>query len=266
MENNLVIGNTSQLSYFFPDDYIKISSRNVDMDYLKNNEWNSVYITFAEQRTDKDEVDCITPNFIYTIDIIKNLVQNSKKIVIYTTCELWNGYVGRVSIKDPPRWTWSNRNGYCLSKEMLMNYILIKRKEDWKNVVIIHPFNFNSSHRRMDFLFGKIYDSIINRKKIEIGDTYFYRDIVHAKQVVRRSIMAQNDEMVGSGRLILVNDYIRDLYKKFDLPYNHYVKENITIRARHSEKLFYSEQDIIYPYDMLLNDSIEDILNNMKFL
>lgn len=266
MENNLIIGNTSQLSYFFPKDFIRISSRNVDMDYLKNNEWNSVYITFAEQRTNNDGVDCITPNFIYTIEILNNLIENSKKIVVYTTCELWNDYVGRVSINDPPKWTWPNRNGYCLSKEMLMNYILIKRKKDWNNIIIIHPFNFNSSYRRMDFLFGKIYDSIINKKQIEIGDTYFYRDIIHTKYVVKRSILSNDDEMVGSGRLTLVNDYIRDLYGSFNMDYNFYVKENLEKKARHSEKLFYSEQKNIYSYDMLLNDSIEDIKDRLEIL
>ena len=45
---NIVIGNTSQLAYYFPDDYIKISSRNIQ---LTNNQYDRVYICFAEQRT-----------------------------------------------------------------------------------------------------------------------------------------------------------------------------------------------------------------------
>ena len=45
---NLVIGNTSQLAYYFPDDYEKISSRNIE---FKNENYDRVYICFAEQRT-----------------------------------------------------------------------------------------------------------------------------------------------------------------------------------------------------------------------
>ena len=51
-----------------------------------------------------------------------------------------------------------------------------------------------------------------SREKIEIGDTYFYRDIIHPKYVVERSILADKDEIVGSGRLTFINDFIRNLY------------------------------------------------------
>jgi len=262
---NLIIGGTSQLSYFFPEDYVRISSRRIDMDYLINNKWGSVYITFAEQRTNDPNVNCLTPNYIYTAELIENLTNNSERIVIYTTCELWNKYTGVVSLDNSPDWTWPNKNGYCLSKELLMKSVQMHRSYGkWKNVIIIHPFNFNSSYRRMDFLFGKIFDSIINKKKIEIGNTYFYRDIVHTKYMVERSMKSESDEMVGSGRLYFVNDYIRDLYKHFDMNYEEYVKENIDTKAVHAEKLFYSKQSQIYTYEMLLQDSINDIKQRIK--
>jgi GDP-D-mannose dehydratase len=257
-KNSLVIGNTSQLSYFFPDDYIKISSRYVDFDYLRSNNWESVYITFAEQRVHSNNIDYLTPNCLYTRDIISSLVDSSNKIVIYTTCDLWNNYTGSVSIDDEPNFSYNN--DYCLSKRILMNWIINFRKIGlWNNVIIIHPFNFNSTYRKKEFLFGNIFDSIINKKKIEIGNTYFYRDMVHTKYMVERSIKAKNDEMVGSGRLFFVNDFIRDLYKYFDMKYEDYVKENIVHKSNHSEKLFYSSQTNIYTYDMLLNDTINDI-------
>lgn len=244
---NLIIGSTSQLSHFFPEDYKRISSRNVNMIYLKNNQWNSVYITFAEQHTSDPDVDCLTPNFEYTVEIIKNLELNTKKIIIYTTCELWNEYIGEVSLEEPVKYTWPNNNGYCLSKELLWKTVNIHRGYDkWKNVIIIHPFNFNSSYRTKDFLFGKIYDSIINKKKITIGDTYFYRDMVHAKYIVERSMRAKKDEMVSAGRLHFVNDYIRDLYKSFGMQYEDWVTEKLDNKARHSQKLFYSKQNKIY--------------------
>jgi nucleoside-diphosphate-sugar epimerase len=260
---NLIIGNTSQLSHFFPNDYEKISSRDVNIEYLKDNKWDSVYLTFAEQRTSMNDVDFITPNYTYTKEIIDNLVNSSKRIVVYGTCELWNNYVGEVSIENDFNYIYQNH--YCLSKNMLVDIIKIKRNIDkWKNVIINYPFNFNSTYRTKDFLFGKIFDSIINKKKIEIGDTYFYRDLVHTKYIVERSLKSTEDEMIGSGRLHFVNDFIRDLYKHFDMDYEEYVKETKS-KSRHSQKLFYSKQDNIYTYDMLLNDTIQDIkirLNN----
>ena len=264
MKNNLIIGNTSQLSYFFPDDYIKISSRNIDENYIKNNEWGSVYLTFAEQRIN-DNVDCMNINYDYTINILENLIDNSEKIVVYTTCELWNKYIGEVSLNDQPDWSWPNSNGYCLSKDMLMKHINKYRSCDkWRNVIIIHPFNFNSTYRRSDFLFGQIFESIINKKKIEIGNTYFYRDIIHTKYVVERSIKADKDEMVGSGRLYFINDFIRDLYKSFGMKYEDYVKEDRCENNRHSDKLYYSYKEKPYTYDMLLKDTIDDIEKRIK--
>jgi hypothetical protein len=49
--NNLVIGNTSQLSYYFPDDYIKISSRKINFEYHKKQKYDRIFLCFAEQRT-----------------------------------------------------------------------------------------------------------------------------------------------------------------------------------------------------------------------
>lgn len=260
MGNNLVIGNTSQLSYFFPEDYIKISSRNIDFNYLKENQWDSVYITFAEQRIHLDNIDYMTPNYFLTIDIIESIVNNSKKIVVYTSCELWNNYVGKITINDPIKYTYSN--DYCDSKVKLMNTIYHKRSlETWGNIIIIHPFNFNSTYRRSEFLFGKIFYSIINKKQIEIGDTYFYRDIVHTKYMVKRSILESSDEMIGSGRLFHINDFIRDLYNYFEMDYKFYIKEDLTKKFKGN--IFYPEQNTIYTYDMLLKDTIEDIEDRM---
>lgn len=260
---NLVIGNTSQLSHFFPDSYEKISSRDVDMNYLRYNNWDSVYVTFAEQRTSMNDLDFITPNFIYTRDILENLVGSSKKIVIYGTCELWNNRIGCVYPDEEFNYTYAN--DYVFSKEKLIRYIWDRRKNGWwSNVIIIYPFNFNSTYRTQDFLFGKVFHSIINKEPIEIGNTYFYRDMVHTKYIVDKSIEATKDELVGSGRLFFVNDFIRDLFKHFDMNYDKWVKDNNVTKSRHSQKLFYSYQDKIYTYEQLLKDTIEDIEKRMK--
>jgi len=261
MENNLVIGNTSQLSHFFPNSYTKISSRNIDFGFLQK-EWESAYITFAENRVYLGDIDYIKVNYIDTIKIVEHLVDKSKKIVVYTSGELWNNYEGPVSLKDKVDYTYSNK--YCLSKRFLIDHIKQYRESGiWKNVIIIHPFNFNSTHRNKNFLFGKIFDSIINNNKIEIGNTYFYRDITHAKYVAKRSIDANEDQMIGSGRLTFINDFIRDLYKHFEMNYNDYVKENLNNEIRHKIP-YYVDQEKVYSYDTLLNDTIEDIENRIN--
>ena len=55
--NNLVIGNTSQLSHYFPDYYEKISSRNIDITKLYSKKYDKVFLLFAEQRTFLNESD-----------------------------------------------------------------------------------------------------------------------------------------------------------------------------------------------------------------
>jgi nucleoside-diphosphate-sugar epimerase len=263
---NLVIGNTSQQSYYYPDDYIKISSRNVDFNYLRENSWDSVYITFAEQRVYDDNINYFNTNYIYTLKIIENLIQNSNKIVVFLSCELWNNYAGQIDLtmnfSFKPK--LSGFTEYLLIKKMLHNEIKKRRQENnlYNNVIMIHPFNFNSVYRSEYFLFGKIFNSIINKKKIEIGNTYYYRDIIHTKYLVSRVIESKEDEIIGSGRLYYVNDFIRDLYKYFDMNYNEYIIEDVKI-TNNSEKLYYSYQEKIYTYDMLLNDTIEDLKNKI---
>jgi len=48
------------------------------------------------------------------------------------------------------------------------------------------------------------------------------------------------------------------------MDYEEYVKENIDVKARHAEKLFYSKQESPYTYDMLLYDTIDDIEKRIK--
>ncbi len=254
---NLVIGNTSQLSYYFPENYIKISSRDIDFEYLKNNKWESIYITFSEQGINNTDADYININYNYTLSIINTLIDNSNKIVIYTTCELWNKYTGVIDIDMEPNYIYDTQ--YVLSKYLLIYkiYELRKKNDKYYKVIIIHPFYFNSIYRNKYFLFGKIFDSIINKKKIEIGDTYFYRDMVHTKYIVKRSIESKKDEIVGAGRLYFVNDFIRDLYKYSDMNYDEYVKE--ILPEKKQEKIYYSKQNIIYTYENLLNDTLNDL-------
>ncbi len=115
---NLVIGNTSQLSYYYPEDYIKISSRNIDMSYLEVNQWDSVYITFAEQRvhSQNESINYITPNYIYTLKIINSLIDNSNKICLFTSVEISTLLLITVILSSSNHNHIFNNIGICKSK------------------------------------------------------------------------------------------------------------------------------------------------------
>lgn len=252
---NLIIGNTSQLSFYFPEDYQRISSRGIDFSKYTDKFYDSVYICFAEQRTflEKDNWHLFYDiNVKYTLQVVDFFQKISKRIVVYGTYDLWNRVSGPIKVTDEFN---HNISDYNLSKRVLVEEL---KRRHYDNLVILYPFNFNSTHRKSGFLFYKIFDSIINEKKIEIGDTYVYRDMVHPKFVVQQSILANKDEIIGSGRLIFVNDFIRNLYKHFHLNYDDLVLE-LPIYNLHIEReiAYLDSKECLY--DKLLEDTIEDI-------
>lgn len=257
--NNLVIGNTSQLSQYFPKDYIKISSRNIDFETIKLKKWNRVFLCFGESRkfiSEKELYDEI--NFDYTLYVIDQLKDFCEKIIVYSTCELWNNVSGPIDINTPTNF---HSTPYIESKYRITNYINSKR-EIYNNIIILYPFNFNSPYRSKNFLFGKIFYSLINFEKVEIGDTYFYRDIVHPKFVVSKSISANTDEIVGSGRLCFVNDFIKDLFNYFEVCYEDYIDEKEFDKYNEYNKkneFYLHSKKCIYTYQNLLKDTIDDI-------
>ena len=256
--NNLVIGNTSQLAYYFPDDYEKVSSRNLDTNLYRDKFYNRVFLTFAENRVNEihDLEAYIKINTELTIKLATFFSERANFVIVYGSCELWNNYTGAVSINDEFVYDLSGPYfSYCFSKERLNHRIHIL---NLKNVLVLHPFNFNSPYRKPNFLFNKIFYSLKNKKPIEIGDTYFYRDIVHPKYVVERSMQAVEDEIVGSGRLTFVNDFIRELYTKSGLKYEDYVIENFDNRKDAKKNFLYLESKEI-KYNNLLQDTLNDL-------
>lgn len=260
--NNIVIGNTSQLAHYFPKDYEKISSRDIDFDSYKNKFYDRIFLCFAEQRTflelDKDSNPFFDINVDYTLQILHFFKDICNKIIVYGTAELWNFSEGPININDD--FNYYN-TPYIESKHAMCSQIQFLRSQGYlSNVIIIHPVNFNSVYRKDGFLFSKIFDSIINKKKIEIGNTYFYRDLVHPKYVVERSIMAEKDEIVGSGRLTFVNDFIRYLYIVNHMNYDDYVTENYDHNLRNKRKIYYVDSKRCM-YDSLVTDTLNDINN-----
>jgi nucleoside-diphosphate-sugar epimerase len=267
--NSLVIGSTSQLIYYFPNNYEKISSRDINLDNLKDNFYDRIFFCFGEQRTfiENDEQIFIDVNLLYTLKYVDLLKDRCNKLILYSTSELWNNCDGRIDLNIPFNYNYSP---YIKSKELLTQYIIENRKK-YENIIILYPFNFNSIYRTYElidgkfsirktssFLFSKIFESLLTKKKIEIGDTYFYRDIIHPKYVVERSLLAEKDEIIGSGRLTFVNDFIRQLYMKNNLNYNDYVIENFDNNLKLKRKIYYcnSQQP---KYTNLLIDTLNDI-------
>lgn len=254
---DLVIGSSSQLAQYFPDDYVKISSRNIDFNYLKENQWDSVYITFAEQRIYEKNIDYITPNYFNTLKIIRHLLQNSKKIVCYTSCELWKGCDGVVSLDVEP--IFNLKNEYAISKLLLLNKIKELRELNklYKKVIFIHPFYFNSTFRSKYFLFGKIFKSIVNKENISVGNLNFDRDMVHTKFVVSKSIEQTEDCMVGAGNVFNVRRFVQDLYEMNGLDYFAFVNEDAA--TSENTKWITPSVNWKYTYDNLLEDTQCDI-------
>lgn len=256
--NSLVIGKTSQLGMYFPDSFHKISSRDIDFSLYENLFFDRIYVTFAEQRTfiENDNNIFINVNYHYTAKVIDFFSKICNELIYYSTTELWNNQNGEITINTPFNY---NKSNYISSKHLITDYILRKRLVNkWTNVIILYPFNFNSIYRKEGFLFSKIFDSIINNKEIEIGDTYFYRELIHPKYVVEQSLICRKDEIIGSGRLTHINDFIRSLYIYFDMDYDKYVKENISnnINLKRNIFLLNSKNE---KYVELFNDTINEI-------
>jgi nucleoside-diphosphate-sugar epimerase len=221
MCNNLIIGNTSQLSYYFPKDYLRISPRNIRYDLYKKDIFNRVYLLFAEQRTYDKSLrvsDFIDVNVTYTCEVIDFFTSRAKKVIVYGTGELWNLYHGPVDMNFKFN---NNQTPYIISKEILSNKI-----KKYNNVIMVHPFNFNSIYRKHDFLFYKIFDSLLNNRINNFDNININRDIIHAKYVVEKSIHANYNIMIGSGVLTNIEEFTEKLFRHFKKDYRNFIKIN----------------------------------------
>lgn len=248
----LLIGNTSQISNYFPNDFFKISSRNISNDIFDHT-YQEVHLTFGVNYKGLNQSQYDDINYYYTFEIIKNLLNKSEKIVVYSTCELWSGCWGGIDLSTPLNF---HEEPYILSKWKLHEKL---KSLNSKKVLIVYPFNFNSGYRNENYLFGKIFKSIKNKSNIEIGDTHFYRDLLHTSYVANLCQNLTSDIIIGSGRMFHVNDFIKDLYLKNNLTYEKYVTENITTHNYIPKNEYYLKGVNQYTYEMLLNDTLIDI-------
>jgi hypothetical protein len=252
----LLIGKTSQISNYFSNNFIKISSRNIDNNIF-DKKYEEVHFCFGENIKGKKQSIYDEINFFYTIDLVKEFLKITDKIVIYSTCELWSNCWGKIDLSTPLNF---HEEPYILSKWKLYDKI---KSIGNKKIISVYPFNFNSTYRNENFLFGKIFKSIIYEEKIEIGDTHFYRDLLHASYVANICQNVKNNLIIGSGRMFFINDLIRDLYKNYKLTYEDFVDEKIDIYNFLPKNEYYVTGNF-YSYEKLFNDIIKDI-NSKKF-
>ena len=257
MKKNLIVGNTAQLSFFFPkenNDFI--SSRNINFDDIKEKKYKKIFLLFAEQRTflNEDTDFFIDVNVTYTLDVIDKLKDCCDNIIVYSTSELWNKYDGCVSINTPYDYF---ETPYIKSKEILCNTINQNRNK-YKNVIIIYPFNFNSPYRKDGFLFKKIFNSLIYGEKITVGNIDFKRDLIHPKTIVDQSFNTDKDIIVGSGELYNVKDFIGDLFINLDKKMDDYVTYDVSNSLLNKRNHYYSCNKTSN-YKELINLTIKDI-------
>lgn len=255
---NLVIGNTSQLSYYFPDTYHKISSRNINFDEIRSRKYDNIFITFAEQRTFFDEADFIDVNFTYTLRVIDELKNYCNKIYVFSTSELWNKYDGAVDISLPFSY---NETPYIKSKEILCQELRSK-SDTYHNVIIIHPFNFNSIYRKSGFLFYKIFDSLLSNRKYEIGNINFNRDLIHPKILIDETLKTESERIIGSGHLFNVKKFVEDIFTGLDLDINKYLTYKSEDFLNNKRAEYYNKEKIC-SYELLLSTTIQEIKKNL---
>jgi hypothetical protein len=126
-------------------------------------------------------------------------------------------------------------------------------------VVTVFPFNHNSIHRKEDFLFGKVFRSITHGSPIEIGDTHCYLDILHSSYVARVCQNLSGDSIIGSDRMVFVNDFIRELYRSCNLEYEELVTESAGKWKYVPKNENYLRGGIRYPYESLVMDTVGEL-------
>jgi len=258
--NSLVIGLNSQLSYYFPSDYEVVSSRNLDFQSFVDKTYDRAFICFAEQRTflrDADYQMFHDVNVDYTKKVIEFFGDKCNSIVVYGTSELWNNYKGAIDTSLKFNYI---ETPYIRSKEAMCHMVDELRQHTKAKIIVVHPYNFNSPYRKDGFLFSKIFRSILNKEKVEIGDVNIFRDLIHPRYVVQKSIEAQHDIVVGSGKLTFVKGFIQNLYEYNGLNYDSFVTENLGIYQA-ERKVNYSR---LREYDNLLIDTLDDFTIHNK--
>jgi len=248
----LIVGDTAHIARYFPDDVVKIPSRDIP-GHLFDASYEEVHLVFGLNMKGLSPSAYDEVNHLYTLEVMEGFRRRSRRIVLYSTCELWSDCWGPIDLATPFRF---HDDPYILSKWRIVDRV---RRMGLRNVVIIFPFNHNSIHRKADFLFGKVFQSIATGTPVEIGDTHYYRDLLHSAYVAEVCQRLTGDTIIGSGRMVFVNDFIRDLYRRFNRRYEDLVRESAGKWNYIPKNEYYLRGGIRYPYERLLADTVKDL-------
>lgn len=251
--NSLIIGENSQISKYLPIEYERISARNIDLKLYEDKFYDRVFICFAEQRTFLNDYDLFYEiNVELTSKIIKFFQPKCNKLIYYSTSELWNNIEGGINVNMNYDYF---ETPYIKTKHIMSDII---HNLDCNNIIVLYPYNFNSPYRRDGFLFSKIFNSIIKEEKVSIGNVNFYRDLIHPKYLASISLNCDKDEIVGSGRLVNVQDFIYELYDFFQMKLNDFIIFDDKNSLKNKRKINYLDS-FLPKYTKLKEDTIYDI-------
>ena len=79
--------------------------------------------------------------------------------------------------------------------------------------------------------------------------------------MVEQSINSHSHKINGAGRTVFVNDFIRDLFKMYNLSYDELVQENLESFKEYEIKYEYylKSKFPLYSYSRLIEDTSRDI-------
>jgi hypothetical protein len=87
--------------------------------------------------------------------------------------------------------------------------------------------------------------------------------MLHPSMIVDASMRCKEgvDEVVGSGRVVFVKDFIKLLYSRMGLKYEDLVTEQVTNPSIYRRNIFYaSNQTDTYSVDAVLDETVKELL------
>lgn len=242
-KRSLIIGGSSQLAQYFPDDWIRVSSRDINFKEIESEQWSQIHVCFSEQRTylandPKYKQDFWSVNYDKTIDVISRVSPLADKVVFYSTAELWNKRNGSVTTETPFLF---HENHYTESKAAITEHI--RSTKYFSNVAVVYPFNFNGPTRRPEYMFGKVFRSIAMNIPITLGDIDYRRELLHPSMVAivgKDQVISGGQMIAGSGIPVYIKGFVERLYRFFGRDMERLVTFNHNTPSIYRKHVFYS--------------------------
>ena len=98
----LIIGSTSQIAKILPDsEFKKVNSRNFSHSDI-DGEWDLAILAFGENRKNLEPYEIYKKiNVDLTFETLDFLKSRCSRIIVFSTCELWNKHFGGIDLETP---------------------------------------------------------------------------------------------------------------------------------------------------------------------